>query len=78
MAHLYPQTLDLHSHKSQSLVAIDDRSVGQSVCPRVETALGLVTRYHFLSEGGCLNTGICLCGSSSLTRGRVCSLQCTQ
>jgi hypothetical protein len=41
----------------------------QSVCLGVEPTLGLATRYYFLLLS-------CLCGVSSLMRGRVCNLQC--
>jgi hypothetical protein len=40
------------------------------------TLVGLVTRYYFLSECCCLKFGSCFYGAPSLTRGRVCSLQC--
>jgi hypothetical protein len=42
---------------------------GRSVCLDVEPALGLVTRFFFLS-----NFPFCLCGAPSLTRGPVCLL----
>jgi hypothetical protein len=50
------------------------RSVGQSVSQGIEPALGLVTRYCFLSKVVFWNLLSCLCGAPSLTRGRVCHL----
>jgi hypothetical protein len=53
--------------QSQSHITTD----GQSVCLGVKSNLGLLTRDIFFS-GSKLRS--CLCGASSLTRGRVCHL----
>jgi hypothetical protein len=63
-------------------------TVSQSVCLGVEPTLGLGTRYYFLSECCCLKVAVLflwgalsdqsmVCGAPSLTRGRVCNLQCS-
>jgi hypothetical protein len=38
--------------------------------------VGLATRYYFLSECCCLKFAVCIYWALSLTRGRVCNLQC--
>jgi hypothetical protein len=51
-------------------------TVGQSVCLGDEPTVGLVTWKYFLSEGYCLKLAVLFLWGASLTRGRVCSLQC--
>jgi hypothetical protein len=50
--------------------------VSQSVCLGVETSLGLVTTCYSCRKVALRKLRSCFCGASSLTRGRVCSLQC--
>jgi hypothetical protein len=59
------------SHKSKSKLCYDRQSVGQSVLVS-STHLELKTRFLFVRE-----LRVCWCGAASLTRGRVCLLQCT-
>jgi hypothetical protein len=55
---------------SRSYFTTDSQSVSQYVLAS-STLVGLTTRYYFLSEYYCL-----IWGAPSLTRGRVCNLQC--
>jgi hypothetical protein len=66
-------------HTSKSKLLCDWKSVNQSVSQYVlvsSTLVGLATRYYFLSECCCLKFAVLYLLAPSLTRGRVCNLQC--
>jgi hypothetical protein len=59
----------------RSYFTTDGQSVSQYVLVS-STLVGLATIYYLLSECCCLKLPSCFWGGPSLTRGRVCNLQC--